>query len=68
MDPCQTGQHTADHASPAACNVAPVSGQGAPGQPGTLHPAGQSGSRCAAGGAEPLAATAAALFGLSPDS
>ena len=35
--------------SPAACNLAPVSSQGA------------------AGGAEPLAATAAALFGLSPD-
>lgn len=35
---------------------------------GTLHPAGQSSSRGAAGGAEPLAATAAALFGLSPDS
>ena len=43
-----------------------VSGQGAPA--GTLYPAGQSGSRSAAGGAEPLAATAAALFGLSPDS
>lgn len=36
---------------------------------GTLHPAGQSGGRGgAAGGAEPLAATAASLFGLSPDS
>lgn len=42
---------------PAACDLAP-------GQPGILHPAGQSSSR----GAEPLAATAAALFGLSPDS
>ena len=45
-----------------------VSGQGAPGQPGTLHPAVQSSSRDAAGGAEPLAATAVSLFGLSPDS
>lgn len=45
--------------SPAACDLAPVSGQGAPGQPVTLYPA---------GGAEPLTATAAALFGLSPDS
>lgn len=45
-----------------------VSGQGAPGQSGTLHPAGQSSSRSAAGGAEPLTATAVSLFGLSPDS
>lgn len=52
--------------SPAACNLAPVNSQGAPA--GTLHPAGQSSSRSAAGGAEPLAACAAALFGLSPDS
>lgn len=94
IDPCQTVQHTADHASPAgsapavcgslasaapaegstsrcfqrpaACSLAPVSNQGAPA--GTLHPAGQSSSRSAAGGAEPLAACAAALFGLSPDS
>lgn len=36
--------------------------------PGTIHPAGQSSSRGAAGGAEPLAALAASLFGLSPDS
>lgn len=43
-----------------------VSGQG--GQSGTLHPAGQSSGKGAAGSAEPLAATAAALFGLSPDS
>lgn len=54
--------------SPAACDLAPASGQGAPGQPGTLHPAGQSSDRGAAGGAEPLTATAASLFGLSPDS
>ena len=33
-----------------------------------LHPAGQSSSRGGAGGAEPLAATAVSLFGLSPDS
>ena len=62
MDPCQTVQHIADHASPAgsaptvcgllasvlhpaACDLAPVSGQGAPGQFGTLHPAGQSSGR-----------------------
>ena len=38
------------------------------GRSGTLHPAGQSSSRGGtAGGAEPLAATAASLFGLSPD-
>ena len=35
---------------------------------GTLHPAGQSSGRGAAGGAEPLTATAVSLFGLSPDS
>lgn len=44
---------------PAACNLAP-------GQRSTR--AGQSSSRSAAGGAEPLAALAASLFGLSPDS
>ena len=43
-----------------------VNGQG--GRSGTLHPAGQSSGRGAAGGAEPLAATAASLLGLSPDS
>ena len=43
-----------------------VSSQGAPA--GTLHPAGQSSGRGAAGGAEPLTATAVSLFGLSPDS
>lgn len=43
-----------------------VSGQG--GHSSTIHPAGQSSSRGVAGGAEPLAALAAALFGLSPDS
>ena len=46
---------------PAVCNLAP-------GQPDTLHPVGQSSSRGAAGGAEPLTAFAASLFGLSPDS
>ena len=66
IDPCQTVQHIADHASPAACDLAPVSSEGAPA--GTLHPAGQSSGRGAAGGAEPLAACAATLFGLSPDS
>lgn len=49
-------QHTADHASPAACNLAPSTRRG------------QSSSRGAAGGAEPLTATAVSLFGLSPDS
>lgn len=39
-----------------------VSGQGAPGQPSTLHQAEQSSGRDAAGGAEPLAALAAVLF------
>lgn len=52
--------------SPAACNLAPVSSQGAPA--GTLHPAEQSSGKGAAGGAEPLTAVAVSLFGLSPDS
>jgi hypothetical protein len=34
----------------------------------TLHPAGQTSGRDTAGGAEPMAALAASLFGLSPDS
>lgn len=49
----------------------PAKGSASPpvqGQPGTLHPAGQSSSRGTAGGAEPLTATAVSLFGLSPDS
>lgn len=62
VDPCRTVQHIVDHASPAACDLAPVNGQGAPGQSGTLHPAGQSSSMGAAGGAELLAACAASLF------
>lgn len=43
-----------------------VNGQSAPA--GALHPAGQSSGRGTAGGAEPLTATAASSFGLSPDS
>lgn len=64
--------------APTACESLASAAPGAPaersvpppvqGQPGTLHPAGQSSGRGAAGGAEPLAATAASLFGLSPDS
>lgn len=83
MDPCQTVQHIADHArqtrsAPAACESLAWSAPGAPAegaasppvqcQPGILHPAGHSGGRGAVGGAEPLAALAASLFGLSPDS
>lgn len=30
VDPCQTVQHIADHASPATCDLAPVSSQGVP--------------------------------------
>lgn len=57
MDPCQTVQHIADYASPAesrcfprpaACDLASASSQSAPGQSGTLHPAGQSSNRRAA--------------------
>lgn len=44
--------------SPAACDLAPVSGQGAPGLSGTIHPAGLS----TVARPEPLAALAAALF------
>lgn len=54
--------------SPAACDLAPVSSHGVLGQPGTLHPAGQSSGRGTAGGAEPLTAAAVSLFGLSPNS
>lgn len=63
IDPCQTVQHIADHASPAGSASTPV-----PGQSDALHPAGQSSGRSTAGGAEPLAALAASFFGLSPDS
>lgn len=75
MDPCQTAQQTANHANPAAVSIPTAPGglqsgtgqqQGAPAD--TLHPAGQSGGRNAAGGAESLTATAVSLFGLSPDS
>ena len=76
-------QHIASYASPAgsvptgggslasATPGAPAEWSASPpvqGQSGTLYPAGQSSSRGAAGGAELLAACAAALFGLSPDS
>lgn len=57
MDPCQTVQHIADRASGGG---SAVSADG-------LAPSIRRGSP-AAGGAEPLAATAAFLFGLSPDS
>lgn len=56
MDPCQTVQHITDHASPAGSRCFPRLAL-------AWH--------CAfflAGGAEPLAACAASLFGLSPDS
>lgn len=56
-------QHSADHASPAAIDLAPVSSQDAP-----STQRGQSNGRDRAGGAEPLTATAVSLFGLSPDS
>ena len=63
-----TGQRLHLHRlSPAACDLAPISGQGAPGKSGTIRPAGQSSGRDAAGGAEPLTATAVSLFGLAPD-
>ena len=108
VDPCQTVQHIADHASsggstPTVCGSlasvtpgAPAEGSAPPpvqGQPGGvsmlptpgglqsgtgsavraggLAPSTRRGSPAtgsAAGGAEPLAATAASLFGLSPDS
>lgn len=45
MDLCQTVQHIADHASPAACNLALGQQSGR-----TLHPAGQSSGRGVAGG------------------
>ena len=81
MNPCQTAQHITDHSSPAgsAPTVCGSLASAAPGVPaeglavravhsGTLYQAEQSSSRGAAGDAEPLMATAASLFGLSPDS
>lgn len=71
MDSCQTVQHITDHTSPAgsaptvcgslasAAPGAPAEGSASPpvqGQPGGLHPAGQSSGKGAAGGAEQLAA------------
>lgn len=60
VDSCQTVQHTTDHASPAACSLAP-------GQLGTLHPEG-SPAAAAEGGRNHWWLVAALLFGLSPDS
>lgn len=93
MDPCQTVQQIADHASPAGsapavCGSlastapgAPAEGSASPsaqGQPGGLrsgtgsavraHPPPGGTVQQQGRGAEPLAALAAALFGLSPDS
>lgn len=79
MNPCQTVQHTADHASPAGfapAVCAPAEGSASPpaqGQPGSGLYASHARrlavqQQGAAGGAEPLAALAASLFGLSPDS
>ena len=78
IDPCPAVYHSADHASgDGSVHPACIRCKGQPGglrsgtgqQSGrTLHPVGQSSSRGAAGGAEPLAATAVSLFGLSPDS
>lgn len=52
---------------PAACNLAPGQRSTRAGRHhGTFHPAGQSSDRGAAGGAEPLAATAASLSGFRP--
>lgn len=78
MDPCQTVQHIADHASGggSALTVCRSLASAAPGAPaeGAASPPvqGQPGGAVqrqgAAGGAEPLAALAASLFGLSPDS
>ena len=45
-----------------------ASSQGAPGQPGTLHPAEKSSRRGATSRAELLTAVAVSLFGLSPES
>lgn len=73
MDPCQAahllrGQRLHLYRVSPAAVWHRVSGQGASGRLGTLYPAEQSSSRGAAGGAEPLTATAVSLFGLSPDS
>lgn len=87
MDPCQTVQHIADHASggwsaPTVCGSLASAAPGAPaeesasppaqGQPGGVSmlstPGGAVQRQGHGGGAEPLAALAASLFGLSPDS
>lgn len=59
--PCQPGG-----VIPAACDLAP--GQQSERTGWHPLPGGQSSNRGAAGGAEPLAALAVSLFGLSPDS
>ena len=61
--PCQR-----QRVSASGSGVSPAAGDLAPGQPGTFHPVWQSSSKSTVGGAEPLTATAASLFGLSPDS
>lgn len=68
MDPCQTVQQIADHASRVGSASPPVQGQPGGLRSGTLHSAGQSSSKGTAGGAELLTAAAVSLFGLSPDS
>lgn len=78
MDLCQTVQHIADHASPAGsaptvcgslASAAPgASAEGSTSPPVQGQPGGAVQQQGAAGGAEPLTATAVSLFGLSPDS
>lgn len=76
IDPCQTVQHIIDHASGGGVSMLSTpggwrSGTGSAVRAGSLAPSTRWGSPAAgsaAGGAKPLAATAAFLFGLSPDS
>lgn len=76
VDPYKTVQHIADHASGGGVSMLSTpgglqSGTGSAGRPDVLAPytrRNTPAARGTAGGAEPLAAFAASLFGLSPDS
>lgn len=66
----RSGAPVMDPRHPGGVSILPTPGglQSGAGSVWPLHPAGQSSGRGVAGGAEPLAATAVSLFGLSPDS
>ena len=53
VDPCRTVQHITDHASPAACDLAPVSSQGALSTRRAVQRQGRGGRRGTIGGLPP---------------